>query len=46
MISALRRQRQTDLCDFKTTLVYRASSKAATAITQRNTVSKPLPEKR
>jgi hypothetical protein len=39
LIPALRRQRQGHLCDFKTNLVYRASSQTARA-TQRNPVSK------
>jgi hypothetical protein len=39
LISAPRMQRQVDLCDFKTSLVYRDSSRIARA-TQRNPVSK------
>jgi hypothetical protein len=35
LIPALRKQRQVDLCEFKTSLVHKASSK-----TQRNPVSK------
>jgi hypothetical protein len=38
-ISALRRQTQEDLCEFKASLVYRVSSRTAKA-TQRNPVSK------
>ena len=37
---ALGRQRQTDLCEFKTSLVYRVSSRTARAVTQRNTALK------
>ena len=40
LISALRRQRQADLCDFKVSLVYIVSSRTARAVTQRNPVSK------
>jgi hypothetical protein len=29
---ALRRQRQVDLCEFKTTLIYKASSRAARVV--------------
>jgi hypothetical protein len=39
LIPAFRRQRQVDLCEFKASLVYRASSRTARA-TQRNPVSK------
>jgi hypothetical protein len=39
IIPALKRQRQVDLCEFKTSLVYRASSRTA-RVTQRNPVSK------
>ena len=39
LISALGRQRQVDLCEFKSSLVYKASSRIARA-TQRNPVSK------
>jgi hypothetical protein len=39
LISALRRQRKADLCEFKACLVYRVSSRIARA-TQRNPVSK------
>ena len=38
LISALRRQRQVDLIEFKASLVYRVSSRTARA-TQRNSVS-------
>jgi hypothetical protein len=38
-IPALRRKRQVELCEFKASLVYRASSRIARA-TQRNRVSK------
>ena len=45
--AALRKQREVDLCEFKASLVYRASSKTA-RVTQRNPVLKnkdlvPLP---
>jgi hypothetical protein len=39
LISALGRQRQADLCEFKASLVYRVSSRTAKAI-QRNPVSR------
>ena len=39
-ISALGRQRQTDLCEFKANQVYRASSRTARIVTQRNPVVK------
>ena len=39
LILALR-QRQVDFCEFKTSLVYKASSRTARAVTQRNPVSK------
>jgi hypothetical protein len=39
LIQALRRQRQTDVCKFKASLVYKANLRTAMA-TQRNTVSK------
>jgi hypothetical protein len=39
LISALRRQRLTDLCEFKASLVYRARSETAKA-TQRKPVLK------
>ena len=38
LIPALRRQRQADLCDFEASLVYRAGSRTARAVTQRNPV--------
>ena len=38
MIPALRRQRQVDLCEFEASLVYKASSRTARAVTQRNPV--------
>jgi hypothetical protein len=38
LIPALRKQRQADLCEFKASLVYRASSRISRA-TQRNPVS-------
>ena len=41
LLSALGRQRPADLCEFKASLLYRASSRAAWA-TQRNLVSKKL----
>ena len=34
------RQRQVDLCEFKVRLVYKAESRTARAVTQRNPVSK------
>ena len=40
LIPALGRQRQADLCEFETSLVYRASSRIARAVTQKNHVSK------
>ena len=39
LIPALRRQRQADLCEFKASLVYRVSSRAAKS-RQRDPVSK------
>ena len=39
LISAFRRQRQADLCEFEASLVYRASSRTARD-TQRNPASK------
>ena len=39
LIPALVRQRQADLCEFEAILVYRASSRIARAVTQRNPVS-------
>ena len=41
LIPALRRQRQTDVCEFKASQVYRASSRTARA-TQRNPVIQTL----
>jgi hypothetical protein len=40
LIPALRRHRQGDLCEFQVTLVYRESSETASALIQRNPVSK------
>ena len=40
LIPALRRQRQEDLCEFKASLVYRASSSTARIVKQRNPVLK------
>jgi hypothetical protein len=40
LISTLRRQSQVDLCEFKASLVYKASSKTVRAVTQRNPVLK------
>ena len=40
LIPALRRQKPVDLWEFKASLVYRASFRAARAVTQRNPVSK------
>ena len=34
------KQRQADICEFKTSLIYRASFRTARAVTQRNPVSK------
>ena len=42
LIPALRRQRQMDLCEFKTNLVNRASSRTARDVTQRNPVFREL----
>ena len=39
LIPALGRKRQVDLCEFETSLVYRASSRTAGTVTQRNPVS-------
>jgi hypothetical protein len=39
LISALRRQRQADICEFEGSLIYRVSSKSARG-THRNPVSK------
>ena len=43
LILALRRQRQEDLCEFKASLMYRASSKTAKAIfkTEKHCLEKP-----
>ena len=38
LIPAHGRQRQVDLCEFEASLVYRASSRTARAVTQRNPV--------
>ena len=46
LIPTLRRQRQADLCKFKTSLVYRASSRTARAVTQRNPVLKKEKERK
>ena len=40
LIPALGRQRQADLCEFETTLVYRASTKTGSKAIQINPVSK------
>ena len=40
LIPVLGRQRQVDLCDLEASLVYKASSRTARTITQRNSVSK------
>ena len=40
LIPALERQKQVDIYEFKASLVYRASSRTARAVTQRNPVSK------
>ena len=40
LIPALRRQIQADLYEFKASLLYKASSRTARAVTQRNPVSK------
>ena len=40
VIPALRRQRQVDLCKFKASLVYSASSRTARTVTQTKPVSK------
>lgn len=42
---ALRRQRQMDLCELETRLVYKASSKIARVVTQKNYVSKKTKQK-
>ena len=38
VISALGRQRQADLCEFKVSLVYRVNSRIVRTVTQRNPV--------
>ena len=38
LTTALRRQRQANLCEFKANLVYRVSSRIARPVTQRNPV--------
>ena len=38
LIPELGRQKQADLCEFKASLIYRASSRSASVITQRNPV--------
>ena len=40
LILALGRQRQSDLCEFKASLIYKVSFRTARAVTQRNPVSK------
>ena len=40
LILALGRQRQVDLCEFKASLVYKASSRTVRTVTQRNPVLK------
>ena len=40
LILILGRQREVDLCEFEVSLVYRASSRTARAVTQRNPVPK------
>ena len=40
VIPALKKQRQTDLCEFETSLVYRVSSRTGFRATQTNPVSK------
>ena len=39
-IAALGRQRKVNLCEFKVSLIYRASSRTANAVTQKNPVLK------
>ena len=46
LITELGRQRQVDLCEFETSLVYRARSRTARAVTQRNPVSKTITTKK
>ena len=45
MIPALGRQRQVDLCEFKASLVSRASARIGSKATQRNPVSKKQKKK-
>lgn len=45
LITALRRQRQKDVCEFEASLVCRASSRTARAA-QRNPVSKTIKKKK
>ena len=45
LIPALGRQRQAELCEFKASLVYRASSRTGSKATQRNPISKNPKEK-
>ena len=40
LIPALGKQKQADLCEFKTSLVYKENSRTASAVTQKNAVSK------
>ena len=40
LVPALRRQRQTDLCEFEASLAYKVSSRTARTVTQKNLVSK------
>ena len=40
LIPALRRQRQVDLCEFEASVVYKAISRTARTVTQRNLVFK------
>ena len=44
-ITAFQRQRQTDLCEFEASLVYRVNSRTVRAVTQRNCISKLKKEK-
>jgi len=39
IVPAFRRQKQVDLCEFETSLVYKVSSRTVGAVTQRNPVS-------
>ena len=45
LIPALRKQRQTDLCEFKASRVYRVNSWTGSKATQRNPVLKNTPKK-